>query len=446
MSDLRPKYHITADKNWINDPNGLIKYKGQYHIFMQHHPFGLEWGPMHWAHVVSDDLLHFKHLPIALTPGDEFDKDGCFSGSSIVVNDRLYVVYTGFINNEKPEDIIQQQCLAYSDDGVNFVKLGLIIGKDKLPEGYASNDFRDPRIFKVEDAYYILVAARKIGGRGRILLYQSKDILNWEFVSDIADIDSKGIMIECPDYVKDLGLLLYSEQYKPAEGLLYLNTHSSCYRLGHFKNHKFKSKHISMIDYGFDFYAPQVFTNDHVMIAWMNMWERTQPSEQYGFTGQLTIPRRIEVKNKRLYQTPVLPNGDTQTIEFDEVYQEHVKYGFYKLNAKGLKEFELTVREGEKHKTTFSLIKKQWVFDRSHSGVVIQGKETDVDSLNGIRRMPFIKNKEHEIYIVLDEFSLEIFIDGISMTSTMYPDLKDDLLTLKVKCNSKTLIKYQMDE
>ena len=99
MSELRPKYHITANKNWINDPNGLIKFRGQYHVFMQHHPYGLEWGPMHWYHVVSDDLLHFKHLPIALTPGDEFDKDGCFSGSSIVVNDRLYVVYTGFINN-----------------------------------------------------------------------------------------------------------------------------------------------------------------------------------------------------------------------------------------------------------------------------------------------------------------------------------------------------------
>ena len=126
----RPQYHITAEKNWINDPNGLVKFNGQYHVFMQHHPYGLQWGPMHWAHVVSDDLLNWKHLPIALTPGDEFDKDGCFSGSAIVVDNRLYVAYTGFINNEDPEKIIQHQCLAYSDDGINFTKLGCIISKD----------------------------------------------------------------------------------------------------------------------------------------------------------------------------------------------------------------------------------------------------------------------------------------------------------------------------
>ena len=100
MEPLRPKFHITAPSNWINDPNGIIKFNGQYHVFYQHHPNGLTWGPMHWGHVVSDDLLHWKHLPIALTPGDEFDKDGCFSGSSIVKDGRLYVLYTGFIFNE----------------------------------------------------------------------------------------------------------------------------------------------------------------------------------------------------------------------------------------------------------------------------------------------------------------------------------------------------------
>ena len=121
----RPKFHITAPSNWINDPNGIIKFRDKYHVFYQYHPFGLTWGPMHWGHVVSDDLYHWEHLPIALTPGDEFDKDGCFSGSSIIKDGRLYVIYTGFIDNEDPEKIIQQQCLAYSDDGVHFTKVGV---------------------------------------------------------------------------------------------------------------------------------------------------------------------------------------------------------------------------------------------------------------------------------------------------------------------------------
>ena len=445
MDTLRPKFHITALKNWINDPNGLVKYKGKYHIFMQHHPYSLEWGPMHWYHVVSEDLLYFEYLPNALTPGDEFDKDGCFSGSSIVVGDRLYVVYTGFINNEVPEKIIQQQCLAYTDDGVNFTKLGLIIGKDKLPKGYASNDFRDPKIYFDHGTYYLVVAARKLDGRGRILLYQSKDILNWEFVSDILDEDSKGIMIECPDYIKDLGLLIYSEQDQPIDGYMHHNIHSTYYRLGTFKKHKFVTKKVSTVDYGFDFYAPQTFASEHIMLGWMNMWVRTQPSQIYGFTGQLTIPRRLEIRNDELYQTPVLPNGPVINLDFKDIYQEHVKYGFYKLTVQDLKEFSLTVREGKNHKTTFTFNKNEWVFDRSHSGVVIEGKESDEDSLKGIRRMPYIKKPSHEIYLVLDEFSIEIFVDGISMTSTIYPDLDDDLLTLKVKCKEKSLLKYKID-
>ena len=442
MGELRPKFHITANQNWINDPNGLVKYKGQYHIFMQHHPYSLEWGPMHWYHVTSEDLIHFKHMPIALTPGDEFDKDGCFSGSSIVVGDRLYVFYTGFINNEIPEKIIQQQCLAYSDDGINFTKLGLIIGKDKLPKGYASNDFRDPKVFKSGDTYYLLIAARKLDGRGRILLYQSNDILNWSFVSDVLGEDSRGIMIECPDYIKELGLLMYSEQDQPVDGYMHHNIHSTYYRIGEFKNHKFKTKHQGTIDYGFDFYAPQSFSGEHILIGWMNMWVRTQPSQQYGFTGQLTLPRRLEIKENRLYQTPVLPNGNPTELEFNDIYQEHVRCGFYKLNVKDLTSFELTLRQGKTHKTTFTLNKNEWVFDRSHSGIEISGKESDQDSLNGIRRMPLIKKDEHEIYLVLDEFSVEIFVDGVSMTSTIYPNLEDDLLTLKLNCLSKKLLKY----
>ena len=88
----KPIFHITGEKGWINDPNGVVKYKGQYHVFYQHHPYSCEWGPMHWGHVVSDDLMHWKYLPYALVPGDSFDKDGCFSGTSLVVGNTLYIV------------------------------------------------------------------------------------------------------------------------------------------------------------------------------------------------------------------------------------------------------------------------------------------------------------------------------------------------------------------
>ena len=142
----QPAFHITGEAGWINDPNGLIFFNGRYHAFYQHNPFDTKWGPMHWGHVVSDDLTNWEYLPIALFPGDDCDKNGCFSGSAIVYNNKLWLMYTGFIENEGGESIRQVQCLAESDDGITFKKHGIVIGKSDLPEGYAPCDFRDPKL------------------------------------------------------------------------------------------------------------------------------------------------------------------------------------------------------------------------------------------------------------------------------------------------------------
>ena len=440
--DLRPLHHITPIKGWINDPNGVIKFKNKYHVFFQHHPYGLTWGPMHWGHVVSDDLLHWEHLPIALTPGDEFDKDGCFSGTALVYNERLYVIYTGFIFNEDPSQIIQQQCLAYSDDGVHFTKMGLIIGADNLPKEFAPNDFRDPMVYQDRDEFIMLVCARRINGRGNILKYHSKDLIHWEYASYILNEDSRGIMTECVDYVKDLNLLINSEQYRPYIGYNDRNAHTTIYRIGEFKNDKFIFNHEGMIDYGFDFYAPQVILKDNIMIGWMNMWERNNPSEKYGFAGSLTLPRKIAVRNNQLYQTPVLPKDKKEEHLVNSQFIDHVRVGFYQIEIDDLKSFVLKVRKGHNHQTLFSLMNNEWVFDRSMSGLQINGCEKDKDSLNQIRRMPYFKKEHHEIYLVLDEFSFEIFIDGKSLTSLIYPDLEDDLLELNIQAEHTVLYKY----
>ena len=110
---------------WINDPNGFVYFKGYYHIFYQHYPYAAEWGPMHWGHARSKDLIHWETLPIALTPGSKEDKDGCFSGTAIVKDDILYLVYTGhhyYEGDDNPDHLLQNQNLAYSLDGVNFTK------------------------------------------------------------------------------------------------------------------------------------------------------------------------------------------------------------------------------------------------------------------------------------------------------------------------------------
>lgn len=99
-----PQFHITAPSGWINDPNGLSFFNGRYHAFFQHHPYSATWGPMHWGHVSSTDLISWQHEPIALAPGEpnEDDADGIWSGSAVVHDDTLYAFYTGnrWVNSE----------------------------------------------------------------------------------------------------------------------------------------------------------------------------------------------------------------------------------------------------------------------------------------------------------------------------------------------------------
>ena len=127
---MRPKLHFTAPQNWINDPNGLIYFRGKYHIFYQHFPYTCEWGTMHWGHAISDDLMNFEHLPIALYPSKSYDHNGCFSGSAIIYQDKLYLYYTSIqYAQENPnyfhvqysdDDLIASQSLVISDNGYDF--------------------------------------------------------------------------------------------------------------------------------------------------------------------------------------------------------------------------------------------------------------------------------------------------------------------------------------
>ena len=122
----RPQYHIAAPANWLNDPNGFCFYKGEYHLFYQYHPYSSQWGPMHWGHVASKDLVNWELRPIALAPTDEYDKDGCFSGSAIEKDGNLYLLYTGHVdldNSNGGNDRIETQCLAVSHDGLCFDKV-----------------------------------------------------------------------------------------------------------------------------------------------------------------------------------------------------------------------------------------------------------------------------------------------------------------------------------
>ena len=443
---LRPKFHVTGGTGWINDPNGLVLFKGQYHAFYQYYPHDVHWGPMHWGHVASSDLLNWERLPIALCPGEEFDKNGCFSGSAIVWKDKLWVIYTGFIENEGGETIRQIQCLASSEDGIVFKKHGVVIGEDNLPSDYCPWDFRDPKIWRYNDEFWCIVATRRKGGRGRILLYRSSDMFKWQFVNDLFGEDSLGAMIECPDYVQDKGLLLCGEQFQPNEGKTHLNIHTTRWYTGfiNYQTGRFEAKKRGIIDYGFDFYAPQTFAYDGAMMGWLQMWDRNIPTEKYGFAGALTVARKLTVVDDEMRQEPIIKGKVVKEQTVKNEMTDNVKIGVLKIKAENLTEFSLKIRRKGDNYALLKLNGDEWVFDRSRAGEQINGQEKDEDSLSGIRRMPYNKKKITSLTIVLDEFSVEIFEDGKALSSTVYPSVDADGLELKVKADSCSYVREEI--
>ena len=403
---------------------------------------------MHWGHVVSDDLTNWKYLPIALAPGDDCDKNGCFSGSAIVHDGKLWLMYTGFIENQGGDSIRQVQCLAESTDGITFKKHGIVIGENLLPDGYAPCDFRDPKVWSYNDCFWCIVAARKIEGRGRILLFKSKDLFSWEFVNDIFGKDSAGTMIECPDYNEELGYMMFCEQFQPSENGVHLNIHTCRFAVGKidYSTGLFNEDSRGIVDYGFDMYAPQTFAVKPVLMGWLNMWDRNVPSEKYGFAGMLTVPRKVSVIEGRLYQEPLVNCGETLKTDIYDKFEDKVKNGVITINATDLKIFNLKMRSGGENYTSLTLKGGEWVFDRSKSGERITGAEKDADSLNSIRRMPHSGKKETTITIVMDEFSVEIFEDGRALSSTIYPPCGADGIELAVKAEKCQYIRADINK
>ena len=366
-------------------------------------------------------------------------------GTSLVVGDTLYVAYTGFIWDKQDESNNRQiQCLASSKDGINFTKHGIIIGSNQLPDDYLVTDFRDPKLFEKDGSYYIIVTAKKKLGGGSLLLYKSKDLLNWEFVSDILTHNSEGKMIECPDYVSELDLLLFSEQDFPSESDHCLNIHSCEYVLGKFneENKFIETSEKTLIDYGFDFYAPQIIKDGHYMIAWFNMWDRNNPSSIDGFAGQLTAARKVKIEDGLLLQEPVIYGDKTRELNIKDSIEGNMVVGTIKLQIEDLESLHFELRKGDDEVTLFDLKDDAFYFDRSKSGIQINGAEKDELSLKGIRKMPYRKSKETEIYMLFDKNSIEIFVNGLSCSNIIYPKESSDKYSLKLKCSNCLFSEY----
>jgi fructan beta-fructosidase len=308
---MRPLIHFTPPANWLNDPNGLVHYGGEYHLCYQHYPHSADWGPMHWGHAVSRDLLTWEHLPIALAP----DENGMiFSGSAVVDwqdtagfgREALIAIYT--IHREPGHH--ETQGLAFSlDQGRSWTKYP---ANPILPNP-GLRDIRDPKVFWHDGHWVMCLAA----GR-EIRFCTSSNLKDWELSGVFAPGDvPDSVVLETPDlfelpvagsrqtkWILSLGVSAEA----PAGGS------GSRYFIGGFDGATFRAESAHWMDYGPDFYAPQSWSDTpdgrRITLGWMSDWRyaRQTPAES-GWRGMFSIPREltlIETENgPRLAQRPI---------------------------------------------------------------------------------------------------------------------------------------------
>ena len=319
----RPQFHFTPRKNWMNDPNGLVYFEGEYHLFYQYNPFGIKWGHMSWGHAVSRDLVHWQHLPVALP-----EENGVmiFSGSAVVdekntsgfgLNGKppMVAIYTGY----HPANGRQDQRIAYSTDrGRTWTKYG---GNPVID--IKSTDFRDPKVFWYEPRQRWIMAV-VLAAEHKVSFYASPDLKRWTHRSDFGPAGAIGGAWECPDLFE---LPVDGKPHQTKWGLV-VNVNpggvaggsGAQYFIGQFDGTTFTNDnpkdHALWLDYGKDFYAVVSWSNipprdgRRLLIGWMNNWEYGQEIPTSPWRSAQSIPREARLKTFsdgiRLVQSPVM--------------------------------------------------------------------------------------------------------------------------------------------
>ncbi len=416
----RNQFHLMPSVGLLNDPNGLIHFKRIYHVFYQWNPFETEQGVKCWGHYTTKDFIKWEMQPIALLPNNWYDCSGCYSGSAVKSDDTLYLFYTGNVKDENQKRSCYQ-CVAISKDGINFEKKGPVIF---LPDGYTTH-FRDPKVWKADELWYMIIGAQNDKEEGTVVLYQSDDLIKWEFIGPIAGSNLNGhgdlgYMWECPDMFKidGIDILLVSPQGIVSEGIKYNNEFQSGYFIGKmdFAANKFEHGEFTELDRGFDFYAPQTMLDEsgrRIMYGWMGMsdgMQKYQPTIKYKWIHALTIPRKLSLVNGRIYQEPLEELAQLRSsiiiesdIKFNQEQRELCIHDYktmelkIKYNQAIKDEFQILIRDNVRIiysalKNTFTVERKNFKDDKTEQ------RHCNLENLINLN-------------IFIDASSIEIFIN-----------------------------------
>lgn len=313
----RPQLHYTPESGWMNDPNGLVYYKGEYHLFHQYAPEGFFKSAMHWGHAVSTDLLHWEYLPIALFPDDEMGN--VYSGSAVVDwNNSSGLCETdanggqsclvALFTHSGGSDGRQKQSLAYSNDrGRTW---NMYAGNPVLEANPAIKDFRDPKVFYHDgtSSWIMLLSS----GRS-LLFYSSQNLMDWQYKSDfrMEPFVNFNHIWECPDIFQlpvenENGLKKWVLKVDVFDGGPYGGGSHGQYFVGDFDGNSFNSESLRSVfqwlNYGRDFYAAQSWSDipaedgRRIWIAWMNNWSYAIQIGVENWQGSMSLPRELSLR------------------------------------------------------------------------------------------------------------------------------------------------------
>ena len=411
----RPDFHFAPKNGWINDPNGLIYDGEKYHLFAQHNPADTVWGPMHWLHATSRDLLHFEESGIALYP---CDLGMMFSGCAVIDSantagfgkDAMVLIFT--LHGET-----ETQGLAYSSDGIHFS----LYKDNPVIKNPGSPDFRDPKVFwHTADAEWKLVLA----AGSSLQFYASKDLKNWQKTGEFgaAEKGPNGVY-ECPDLFSlktpdgdEKWVLLASIGAPPDKGGERIQ-----YFIGDYDGKIFRrTEEMCRLEAGKDNYAGATFsgTNDRLFLGWaaLPLYAGKVPCGSY--RGCFTLPRKLSLIQTnvglRLSAEPVFPDGKA-------------------LKIKAYGAFEVSLSNSQGDDFTFGLSEDNFFYtDRTKAGA------SDFDELfaapsYGITKTPRLMSGPFEMTLIIDHTLAEIFADQGTYVNTtlLFPTVPYTTLSIR---------------
>lgn len=452
----RPKYHFTPDSMWMNDPNGMVYYQGEYHLFYQYYPKANVWGPMHWGHAVSKDMITWEHLPIALFP----DSHGyIFSGSAVIDwqntsgfgsidNPPMVAIYT-YHNPEKEKAgaiDFQTQGIAYSlDKGRTWKKYE----QNPVISNPGFKDFRDPKvIWHDATKRWIMVLAVK----DKTMFYSSKDLKKWDFESEYGLKDDKRLW-ECPDL-----FTLKVEGSNEIKWILVVSMQSGApnggtgtsYFIGDFDGHRFVNSQPEnkqyWLDVGTDNYAMVSWSDipaqdgRKLMLGWMSNWQYAQQVPTYRWRSAMTLPREVTlvkmaVKEWKLKSEIVREfesyKEKKTAISKNNIVNDHLlilqknpivcelNISFNRKPLQG--EFTISISSPEKDtlKIGFDPTSNRYFIDRVKAGISDFNKAFPAKHFSPC----LSQNTSLSMKIILDKSSVELFADeGLTaMTDIFFP-------------------------